>query len=122
MCGKGIHSKMVIVDNTVEERYKGQENSTEEGWIEQHGERRNSDSTAVNNDIRRRSTAFVGDSIVGKPDSRLNKREGGVICLLGARIEHATERKEQVMGAGKGYPILVNIGTNNAEIECTTDI
>ena len=40
--------------------------------------------------IRRKSRIFVGDSIVRKTDSRLNKGEDVVVCLPGARIEHVT--------------------------------
>ena len=42
--------------------------------------------------------------------------------LCHARIEHATERVEQVMGTGKGGSILVLVGTNNADREGTTVI
>ena len=48
--------------------------------------------------------------------------EDVVVCPPGARIEHVTERIEQVMGAGKGGSILVHIGTNNADREGTTVI
>ena len=34
----------------------------------------------------------MGDSIVRKTDTRLNKGEDVVVCLPGARIEHVTER------------------------------
>ena len=64
----------------------------------------------------------MGDSIVRKTDSRLSKWEDVVVCLLGARIEHVTERIEQVMGAGKEGSILVHVGTNNADREGTTSI
>ena len=43
----------------------------------------------------------MGDSIDRKTDSRLSKGEDIVVCLPGARIEHVTERVEQVMGTGK---------------------
>ena len=72
--------------------------------------------------IKRKSWIFVGDSIVRKTDSRLNKEEDVVVCLPGARIEHVTERVENIMGRGKGGTILVHIGTNNADKEGTTAI
>ena len=64
----------------------------------------------------------MGDSIVRKTDSRLSKGEDDVICLPEVRIEHVMERIEQVMGADKGGPILVHVGTNNADTEGTTAI
>ena len=64
----------------------------------------------------------MGDSIVRKTDSRLNKGEGVVVCLPGARIEHVTERVEKIMGRGKGGTILVHIGTNNADKKGKTAI
>ena len=36
--------------------------------------------------------------IVMKTDSRLNKEDDVAVCLPGARIEHVTERVEQIMG------------------------
>ena len=64
----------------------------------------------------------MGDSIVRKTDTRLSKGEDVVVCLPGARIEHVTERVEQIMGRGNGGSILVHIGTNNADKEGTTAI
>ncbi len=66
----------------------------------------------------------MGDSIVRKTDTRLSKGEDVVVCLPGARIEHVTERVEQIMGRGKRGSILllVHIGTNNADKEGTTAI
>ena len=71
--------------------------------------------------IERNATTYVGDSIVKKTDTRL-KGEDVVVCLLGARIEHVTERVEKIMGRGKGGTILVHVGTNNADKEGTTVI
>ena len=68
------------------------------------------------------STIYVGDSIVRKTDSTLNKDEDIVVCLPGARIEHAKERVQRIMGLGNGGTILVHIGTNNADKEGTTAI
>ena len=72
--------------------------------------------------FKRNSAIYVGDSIVRKTDSRLNKGEDVVVCLPGARIEHVTARVEKIMGRGKGGTILVHIGTNNADKEGTTAI
>ena len=122
---------MVILDTTAEEEEssatkKGQENSTDEnqigGWVGQEGERRKSYSAAVIDGIKRNSRIYVGDSIVRKTDTRLSKEEDVVVCLPGARIEHVTERVENIMGRGKGGTILVHIGTNNADKEGTTAI
>ena len=52
----------------------------------------------------------------------LSKGEDIVVCLPGARIEHVTERVEEIMGSGNGGSILVHIGTNNADKEGTTAI
>ena len=92
------------------------------GEIRQDGERRNTYSAAVIEGFKRNSAIYVGDSIVRKTDSRLNKGEDVVVCLPGARIEHVTERVEKIMGRGKGGTILVHIGTNNADKEGTTAI
>ena len=118
---------VVILDTAEEEEEsdatkKGQENSTEENRIGQEGERRKSYSAAVIDGIKRKSRIFVGDSIVRKTDTRLSKGEDVVVCLPGARIEHVTERVEQIMGRGNGGSILVHIGTNNADKEGTTAI
>ena len=84
--------------------HKGQEDSTEEnrigGWIGQEGERRKSYSAAVIDGTKRNSRIYVGDSIVRKTDTILNRGEDVVVCLPGARIEHVTERVEQIMGRG----------------------
>ena len=82
-------------------------------------------SAAVIEGIKRNATTYVtyvGDSIVRKTDSRLNKGEDVVVCLPGARIEHVTERVGKIMGRGKGGTILVHVGTNNADKEGTTVI
>ena len=122
---------VVILDTTAEEEEsgatkKGHEESTEGkrigGWIGQEGERRKSYSAAVIDGIKRKSRIYVGDSIVRKTDTRLSKGEDVVVCLPGARIEHVTERVEQIMGRGNGGSILVHVGTNNADKEGTTAI
>ena len=48
--------------------------------------------------------------------------EDVVVCLPGARIEHVTERVENVLGHGQGGSILVHVGTNNADRDGTTRI
>ena len=88
----------------------------------QDGGRRKTYSAAVIDGIKRNSTTYVGDSIVRKTDTRLNKGEDVVVCFPGARIEHVTERVERIMGRGKGGTILVHVGTNNADKEGTTAI
>ena len=92
------------------------------GEIRQDGERRKTYSAAVIEGFKKNSAIYVGDSIVRKTDSRLNKGEDVVVCLPGARIEHVTERVEKIMGRGKGGSLLVHIGTNNADKEGTTAI
>ena len=122
---------VVILDTTAEEEEsdatkKGQENSTEDnqigGRVGQEGERRKSYSAAVINGIKRNTTIYVGDSIIRKTDSRLNKGEDVFVCLPGARIEHVTVRVEKIMGRGNGGTIVVQVGTNNTDKEGTTAI
>ena len=72
--------------------------------------------------IKINTSFYVGDSIIRKTDSRLNKGEDVVVCFPGTRIEHVTERVEKIMGRGKGGTILVHVGTNNADEEGTTAI
>ena len=64
----------------------------------------------------------MGDSILRKTDKTLNKGEDVVVCLPVARIEHVTDRVENVLGHGQGGSILVHVGTNNADREGTTRI
>ena len=64
----------------------------------------------------------MGDSIVRKTDSVLNKGDDVVVCLPGAKIEAITERVENIVGSGKGGSVLVHVGTNNVEREDTTAI
>ena len=65
---------------------------------------------------------FVGDSIVRKTDSILNKGDDVVVCLSGAKIEAITERVENIVDSGKGRSVLIHVGTNNVEREGTTVI
>ena len=122
---------MIIMDETIQEegcdrtRKKVQGKSTDGtkigGEKREEGERRKKYSAAVIEGIKRNATTYVGDSIVRKTDSRLNKGEDVVVCLPGARIEHVTERVE-IMGRGKGGTILVHVCMNNADKEGTTGI
>ena len=108
---------MIIIDETRQEeesdsnRKDGHDKRTDGTKIGremgQYGERRKKYLAAVVNGIKRKSRIFVGDSIVRKTDSRLSKGEDIVVCLPGARIEHVTERVEQIMGRGNGGSILV---------------
>ncbi len=123
---------MIIMDETVKEdggdrTEKEREDKSTDGTktgreIGHDGERRKTYSAAVIDGIKRNSTIYVGDSIVRKTDSTLNKVEDIVVCLPGARIEHVTERVHRIMGRGNGGTILVHIGTNNADKEGTTAI
>ena len=81
----------------------------------QDGERRKTYSAAVIDGFKRNSTIYVGDSIVRKTYTILSKVKDVVVCLPGARIEHVTERVENIVGRGNGGSILVHIGTNNAD-------
>ena len=70
----------------------------------------------------RTERVFMGDSILRKTDRTLSKGEDVVVCLPGARIEHVTERIENVLGHGQGGSILLHVGTNNADRDGTTRI
>ena len=70
----------------------------------------------------RTERVFMGDSMLHKTDRTLNKGEDVVVCLPWARIEHATERRENVLGHGQGGSILVHVGTKNADRDGTTRI
>ena len=82
---------MIIVDETHQEeendtnRRDGHEKRADGtkigGEMGQDGERRKKYSAAVIDGIKRKSRIFVGDSIVRKTDSRLNKGEDVVVCL-----------------------------------------
>ena len=52
----------------------------------------------------------------------LSKGEDVVVCLPGARIEHVTERVENVLGHGQGGLYLIHVGANNADRDGTTRI
>ena len=101
---------MIIIDETRQEEESGtnrkegheRRNDGTKIGVEmgQDGERRKKYSAAVIDGIKRKSRICVGDTIVRKTDSRLSKGEDVVVCLPGARIEHVTERVEQIMGRG----------------------
>ena len=69
--------------------------------------KRRSYSEAVIEGALRTERVFMGDSILRKTDRTLSKGEDVVVCLPGARIEHVTERVENVLGHGQGGSILV---------------
>ena len=85
----------------------------------QEDAKRRSYSEAVIEGASRTKKVFMGDSILRKTDRTLSKGED-VVCLPGARIEHVTERVEDVLGHGQGGSILVHVGTNNADRDGTT--
>ena len=60
----------------------------------------------------RTGRVFMGDSIIRKTDNISNQGEDIVVCLPGAKIEHATERVGKVMGHGNRGSILVHVVTN----------
>ena len=93
------------------------------GKVSNQGDaKRRSYSEAVIEGALRTERVFMGDSILRKTDKTLNKGEDVVVCLPGARIEHVTDRVENVLGHGQGGSILVHVGTNNADREGTTRI
>ena len=81
---------------------------------------RKSYSEAVVEGVRKRARVFLGDSIVRKTERVLNKGDGVVVCLPGAKIEAITERVENIVGSSKGGYVLVHVGTNNIEREAKT--
>ena len=99
---------MIIIDDTLQEEHsdktrkdrqeKGTDGTKIGGEMGEDGERRKTYSAAVIDGMKRNSTIYVGDSIVRKTDTRLSKGNDVLVCLPGARIEHMTERVEQIMG------------------------
>ena len=101
---------------------KGTEKAAE-GKISNQGDaKRRSYSEAVIEGALRTERVFMGDYILRKTDRTLSKGEDIVVCLPGARIEHVTERVENVLWHGQGGSILVHVGTNNADKDGTTKI
>ena len=125
---------MIILDETLHEdesdktrkegHVKRADGTKIGGEMGQDVERRKTYSAAVIDAFKRTSTIYLGDAIVWKPDIRLSKVkvEDLVVGLPGARIEHVTERVEQIMERGNGGSIMIHIGTKNADIEGTTAI
>ena len=106
---------MIILDETLQEedsdtRKEGQGKGTDGTKMGGGGGDgtawRKTYSAAVIDGFKRNSTIYVGDSIVRKTDTRLSRGEDVVVCLPGARIEHVTERVEQIMGRGYEGSIL----------------
>ena len=104
----------------------GKKGTTEKaagGKVSNQGDaKRRSYSEAVIEGALRTERVFMGDSILRKTDRALSKGEDVVVCLSGARIEHVTERVENVLGHGQGGSILVHVGMNNADRDGTTKI
>ena len=82
----------------------GKKGTTEKaagGKVSNQGDgKRRSYSEAVIEGALRTERVFMGDSILRKTDRTLSKGEDVVVCLPGARIEHVTERVENVLGDG----------------------
>ena len=72
--------------------------------------KRRSYSEAVIEGALRTERVFMGDSILRKTDMTLSKGEDVVVCLPVTRIEHVTERVENVLGHGHGGFIVVRVG------------
>ena len=112
-------------DDDRKKRDRKERNNRESGRgkVSNQGDaKRRSYSEAVIEGALRTERVFMGDSILRKTDRILSKGEDVVVCLPGARIEHVTERVENVLGHGQGGSILVNVGTNNADRDGTTRI
>ena len=89
----------------------GKKGTTEKaagGKVSNQGDaKRRSYSEAVIEGALRTERVVVGDSILRKTDRTLSKGEDVVVCLPGARIEHVTERVENVLKHGQVGSILV---------------
>ena len=120
---------VVILDTTAEEATLPRRNKRtvqRKTGLEDELDRRENEgqrqwTAAVIDGIKRNSRIYVEDSIVRNTASRLSKGDI-VVCLPGARIEHVTERVEQIMGRENGGSILVQVWTNNVDKEGTTSI
>ena len=84
----------------------GKKGTTEKaagGKVSNQGDaKRRSYSEAVIEGALRTERVFMGDSILRKRDRTLSKGEDVVVCLPGDRIEHVTERVENVLGHDQG--------------------
>ena len=124
---RGDVTKRKLITRTMTGRKEtGKKGTTEKaagGKVSNQGDaKRRSYSEAVIEGALRTERVFMGDSILRKTDRTLSKGEDVVVCLPGARIEHVTERVENVLGHGQGGSILVHVGTNNADRDGTTRI
>ena len=124
---RGDVTKRKSITRTITGRKEtGKKGTTEKaagGKVSNQGDaKRRSYSEAVIEGALRTERVFMGDSILRKTDRTLSKGEDVVVCLPGARIEHVTERVENVLGHGQGGSILVHVGTNNADRDGTTRI
>ena len=63
----------------------------------------------------RKIQTFMGDFIIRKVYTVVNRGEDIMVCLPGAKIEDVAEKAGQVMGGGTGGAVLVHVGMNNAE-------
>ena len=80
------------------------------GKVSNQGDaKRRSYSEAVIEGALRTERVFMGDSILRKTDKTLSKGEDVVVCLPGARIEHVTDRVENVLG--HAWPGRIYIST-----------
>ncbi|KAK2178074.1 hypothetical protein NP493_564g03047 [Ridgeia piscesae] len=103
----------------------GKKGTTEKaagGKVSNRGDAKRRSYSEADRGALRTERVFMGDSILRKTDRTLSKGEDVVVCLPGARIEHVTERVENVLGHGHGGSILVHVGTNNADRDGTTRI
>ena len=83
---------------------------------------------AVDKDMKRDTTirrdkniVIIGDSLVKRMDKQCDA-EGNVVrvCLPGCRVEHVTERIDNIMhGEGDDPIVIVHVGTNNIN-KCTS--
>ena len=121
-----VTKRMSITRKMSGRKEAGKKGTTEKaagGKVRNQGDsKRRSYSDAVIERALRKEMVFMGGSILRKTDRTLNKGEDVVVCLPGARIEHVTERVENVLGHGQGGSTLVHVGTNNADRDGTTRI
>ena len=98
----------------------GKKGTTEKaagGKVSNQGDgKRRSYSEAVIEGALRTERVFMGDSILRKTDRTLSKGEDVVVCLPGARIEHVTERIENVLGwNNQDSKEIQRVGRDNEE-------
>ena len=108
--GKTNGRKKVRVDVTkrksITRTMTGKKGTTEEaagGKVSNQGDaKRRSYSEAVIEGALRIEWVFMGDSILRKTNRTLSKGKDVVVCLPGARVEHVTERVDNILGHGQG--------------------